>query len=188
MAYIFSQVCAIISLVLLSITFYLKNKKLIVFLVGARGIVCVLQFLLLGAYSGAATYVVCIIQAIWFYFNEKKGNTKDYISLFTLLGLFVVSCILTYQNWISILPAFAMMVYCYSVWQPSIKIYRWLSMIISPCMLTYNILLKSLFGIITECIVYVIEIISIILLYTKKKNSVDTNSENIANESLTLNP
>ena len=55
-------------------------------------------------------------------------------------------------------------------------------------MLTYNILLKSLFGIITECIVYVIEIISIILLYTKKKNSVDTNSENIANESLTLNP
>ena len=188
MAYIVSQVCAVVSLILLSATFYLKNKKTIIFLVATRGVVCVLQFLLLGAYSGAATYIVCIIQGIWFYINEKNGKTKDYVSLFSLIGLFVIACVLTYQDWTSILPAFAMIVYCYSVWQPSIKLYRWLSMIISPCMLAYNIIYRSLFGIITEAIIYVIEIVSITLLYTKKNkidNTTPTQSDGIENKEMT---
>lgn len=42
-------------------------------------------------------------------------------------------------------------------------------MLISPCMLMYNIVYKSPFRIASESIIWIIEIVGIVMLYVKKK-------------------
>lgn len=172
MAYIISQICVIFALACLCWSYFSKNRQLILVLILIKSILQLVQFLLLGGYEAVATYAICIVQVVWFYFNEKKNKHRDYVSLIVVVLAFAISSALTFKNWTSILPATAMIIYCYSTWQENIKIYRWAGMLISPCMLVYNIVYKSLFGIISESIIWIIEIVGIVMLYVKKKDSI----------------
>lgn len=179
MAFIFSQFCAIFALGCLCWSYFSKNRKLILILIIIKSVLQLTQFLLLGGYEAVATYAICIVQGIWFYFNTERGKNKDLISLIVISLAFVVSTCFTYVNWTSLLPGVAMLIYCYSTWQDNIKLYRWAGMLISPCMLMYNIVYKSPFGIASESIIWIIEIVGIVMLYVKKK---EKNHEAIIDE------
>lgn len=181
MQYIISQIFVILALGCLCWSYFTKNRKLILILIIIKSVFQGTQFLLLGGYEAVATYAICIAQGIWFYFNERKGKNKDLVSLIVISLAFIVSTCFTYVNWTSLLPGVAMLIYCYSTWQDNIKIYRWAGMLISPCMLIYNIVYNSLFGIISESIIWAIEIVGIVMLYVKKNETKFQNKNSTIN-------
>ena len=67
------------------------------------------------------------------------------------------------------MSVFGTMLYTYSIWQDDVKTYRWLALPNSVLWITYNIYAKSLFGVIAELILLIIEIIGIIKIQKIKK-------------------
>ena len=77
-----------------------KKKVLIVQSVAA-GLFCV-QYVLLGAYTGAAMNGLQIVRNFVFH-NKDKGKSGGEIWTYVFIGLNVVAGILTWQGWISLL-------------------------------------------------------------------------------------
>ena len=74
----------------------------------------------------------------------------------------IVFAIFTYTDFLSLMSVFATMLYTYSVWQKSTKVYKRLGAPISLIWIIYNIYIKSLFGIILEIILMSAAIIGLI--------------------------
>lgn len=165
--YIVSQIFVIISYVLLSITYGLKNRKSILLFSFASLISNAIGFLCLSAWSGLAMSIVAIIRNVIFLIQSKKDKSlkMTYIDLMVLISLFsisIVSAIFTYEGFLSLLSVAATMLYTYSVWQKNTKVYRIIGVPVSVLWICYNFFIKSIFGIILEGVLLVCEIIGVV--------------------------
>ena len=167
--YILSQICVILAVISLGSTFLIKDKRIILLLSILIAVFYGLHYLLLDAITGLLMNMVSIVRSIWFYINAKKEKKNSIVILIVLFGIIIISGLLSFQNIYSILPIIATSLYTYSIWQDDIKIYRWIAIPISLSWITYNISTKSIFGIITELVLFTIEIIGIIKIYKKDK-------------------
>lgn len=149
--YILSQVLAIIYYILFGLTYYMKDKRVILIL----GIISIfihgISFILLGGFTAAAMSLVAVFRNILFILEDKNGQINK-ISLYILYLITVISGILTYNNIFSLLPIMAVILYTYSVWQPNVKKYKLLGIVTGILYLIYNIYLRSIFGILMEFI------------------------------------
>lgn len=168
--YIFSQVFVILGLTCLAITYLIKNRVAILCLCIIASIFYGLQYVLLGGYIAVALNVVGIIRGIWFYLSDKKGEKKSLLSLIVISSLVVILSIISFKNIVDLLAIIATLSFTYLLWQTKNSWYRWGSIFVSFCWIGFNIFYNSIFGIICECVLLAIEIIGVILLYTKHKN------------------
>lgn len=169
LTYVLSQICAIIAVILLGITYCVKDKKIVLLLAISFATFYGIQYLLLNAITGFFMNLVSIIRNIWFYINYKNKRKN---SIFVLISLFIITItlgLISYKDIFSILPIIATLIYTYSIWQDDIKLYRWLAIPMSLSWLGYNIYSRTLFGVINECILLIVEIIGIIRI-KKQKN------------------
>ena len=167
--YLLSQICVILAVILLGITYLIKDKRIILFLSILIVSLYGAQYLLLSAMSGFYMNLVSIIRNIWFYINAKNKKKNSIIVLIVLYIIAIVLGVISFKNVFSILPILATMLYTYSIWQDDIKVYRWLAIPVSISWIIYNVYSNTLFGIITESILLIIEIIGVIKL--KKTNT-----------------
>lgn len=166
--YNISQLCVIVAVILLGLTYLLKNKKVILFLAILISLLYGAQYILLSAFTGFAINMVSIIRNVWFYINAKKEKKNEFWVLLALILIASTFSLFTYKDMYSIFPLLAFILYTYSIWQSNIKVYRWLAIPISISWIIYNVYAKTLFGTITECSLLVVEIIGITKL---KKNA-----------------
>lgn len=166
--YNISQLCVIVAVILLGLTYLLKNKKVILFLAILISLLYGAQYILLSAFTGFAVNMVSIIRNVWFYINAKKEKKNEFWVLLALILIASTFSLFTYKDMYSIFPLLAFILYTYSIWQSNIKVYRWLAIPISISWIIYNVYAKTLFGTITECSLLVVEIIGITKL---KKNA-----------------
>lgn len=162
--YLLSQICVILAVILLGITYLIKDKRIILFLSILIVSLYGAQYLLLSAMSGFYMNLVSIIRNIWFYINAKNKKKNSIIVLIVLYIIAIVLGVISFKNVFSILPILATMLYTYSIWQDDIKVYRWLAIPVSISWIIYNVYSNTLFGIITESILLIIEIIGVIKL------------------------
>ena len=162
--YLLSQICVILAVILLGITYLIKDKRIILFLSILIASLYGAQYLLLSAMSGFYMNLVSIIRNIWFYINAKNKKKNSIIVLIVLYIIAIVLGVISFKNVFSILPILATMLYTYSIWQDDIKVYRWLAIPVSISWIIYNVYSNTLFGIITESILLIIEIIGVIKL------------------------
>lgn len=176
--YILSQVSVLVALALLIGSYFLKNRVWILVFSLGNSIFYSLEFLLLGAYTGAALNLIAIARGVWFYFLQRQEKYYDWISISTLSVLMIVSGILTFEAWYSILPIIGTLAYTFSVWQKDVKLYRWLSLPVGVCGVVYNIMCKSIFGVASETALFLFGLISIVVYYVqqnKNKNQIKFN-------------
>lgn len=164
LTYVLSQICVILAVLFLGSTYLIKNKKIILFLTIMMSIFYGLQYLFLNAITGVFMNIVSIIRSIWFYINAKKKKKNSIFVLVILLIIIIIFELLSFKNIFSILPMIATIIFTYSLWQDNIKVYRWLAIPMSISWIIYNTYSNSIFGIITESILLIIEIIGIIKL------------------------
>ena len=179
--YIVSQVMVFFALICMCASYLVKSKKIILILGFAISVFYMTGYILLGAWTGAIVNAISIFRAVWFFVNNKKGKTKDYLSLIFFEIVYITSGIITFANWFDIFSVFAALIYTYSIWQQSITFFRWSALVVSACWVVYNLCCGSIMGLIVELILVVFEIIGIIKLYIKfkKTRSAENNEHEI---------
>ena len=177
-SYILSQIFIIFNYIFLVITYQSKKRKnIIIFNFGAL-ISTGLSYAFLSAYSGIAMVFVAVIRNIIFIIDERKNgksnknDTKDYIILAILYIISIISAIFTYNGFLSMMSVVATMLYTYSVWQKSTKVYKALGIPIGILWIIYNVYIFSIFGIILETILAISSVIGYV------KESKDNKKEN----------
>lgn len=171
--YILSQVFIVINYLLIAITYLVKNRKLILIYNFAALIANGISFFFLSAWSGLAMCAVAIIRNIVFLIQNKFDKSEkiklvDWIILAVLTVISIVSAYFTYEGWLSMLSVFATYLFTISVWQKNTNVYKFMGGAVSILWIAYNIFIKSLFGIICESILFVVEIIAIINIFIQK--------------------
>lgn len=163
--YILSQVFIILNYVFLVIAYQLKNKGKILFFNNSAQFSAGLSFICLGAYTGLAMTIISIFRnTIFMVYGEKKEVSKK-TNILILLGIYalmIMVSIFTFNGFLSLMSVLATMLATYALWQKNTKLYKILGIPISLLWIIYNIYIKSIFGIVLECILMTSAIIGFI--------------------------
>ena len=128
--YIISQVFVIIMYTLVSLTYYVSNRKTLLIMSFCAIVSEAIGYTLLHAYTGLAMCFVALIRnAIFLVYEKKNGKTeiiskKDIAILLILFSITIISSIFTYDGIFSLLSVFATMLYTYSMWQKKTITYK----------------------------------------------------------------
>lgn len=105
-----------------------------------------------GNFTGAGVAVIGVIRETSFLLTEKRSIDKRPL-LAAFLVLACISARFTWAGWFSLLPTAASMLSVVSFWQQKPNRSRLLALPISLCMLSYNILVGSISGCVSEVLV-----------------------------------
>lgn len=159
--YIASQIVTIFVYVFLSLTYCIKNRKLILAFSFISNFLNAIAFILLGAYTSSAMCAISIFRDIVFLIDEKingkstKITKKDYAILAMIYGISIISIILTFKGFMTLLYAAGSMLYTYSIWQKNNKLYRFMGIPVTLLVIVDSIYIKSVFGVILQSVVLV---------------------------------
>ena len=126
------------------------------------------HYFLLSANAAMAIAIIGIFREIVFY-NQKKKWAKSNLWLVFFLSCSVVSAILTWKSFFSILPGIASFISVISFWSNNPRLSRYLAFPISVSMLIYDITCHSYMGI-TNDILILISATVCIIRYSAFKN------------------
>jgi hypothetical protein len=167
--YLLSQICVVISIILLGSTYFFKSKEKILGLCLIYNIFYGIHYLLLGAFTGTCMNLVSFIRNYWFYRNSKKGRKNSEAVLYTLFIISSVSCIFTYDDVFSLISLTASLLSTYSVWQDNVKLYKFIAIPVSICFIIYAVHLNSVVAVITEVGLLITEIAAIVKIRIENK-------------------
>ena len=162
--YIASQIVIIFVYIFLSSTYCLKNRKAILACSFISNFLNAIAFILLNAYTSAAMCAISIFRDILFIIDQKINGKSDKIAkkdialLAVIYGISAVSIILTYKGPLSLLYACGSMLYTFSIWQKNTKLYRFLGIPVTLIVICDSINIKSVFGVILQCVVLITSI------------------------------
>lgn len=161
--YVLSQLLELLALGTTLLSYHLKTKQKIFQGMCIANILDITHYLFLGAYSGCLTKVVAFIRNLFIVFKEKHSKLNHVFFLFLFLICYVVLCILTYQNYFSLLPFLAAMIYMIVVWDGNELQVKRVAFFCYFLWLVYNISVYSIVGVLSN-------IISLISTYIAWKN------------------
>lgn len=181
--YILSQIVTIFVYVFLSLTYCVKNRKVILVFSFTSNFLNAIAFILLGAYTSAAMCAISILRDIIFLIDEKingkskKITKKDIVILAFIYTLSIISIVITFKGFLTLLYAIASLIYTFSVWQKNNKIYRLLGIPVILISLCDSIYIKSIFGVILQTVVLITSIAGFITSVIKERTQLLTNGE-----------
>ena len=184
MNYILSQIFVVLAYILLSATYLVKNRKYTI-LINFTSLVCnSVSYLLLSAWTGLSMMIVAMIRNILFLIYDNKPTNKkhDVKQWFILIILYIISilfAIVTYEGFYTLFSVIASILYTYSIWQKNIKIYRVLGLFIEIFGLLYFVFINSIFGVILEAVLFLIQIYGVVNIFkSKEKKEIANNGIN----------
>lgn len=167
MIYVISQIFVIISYMVLSFSYFNNDKKKILVMSCAAVVCNAVAFALLGAWSGFFMSLVAIIRNCFFLISGKKEK-NNWISLMFFFIIMAFLAFFTYEGIFSLFSMFGTMIYTYSAWQKSPRVYKILGIPTSICWIIYNIYVISIFGAVLESALLIFEIMGVKQDYNKK--------------------
>lgn len=176
--YILSQVFVVISYIFIGLTYFAKNRRVLLFYSITSLVMSAISYVCLSAWSGFAMVIVAFIRNIIFLIQNKKDSSEkitfvDWIILGVLVLISGISAVITYDGFLSLFSVFATLAYTVSVWQKSKKIYNIMGVFISILWIVYFIFINSIFGIICEGILLISEIVSVVKYFKDEKSKIE---------------
>lgn len=159
--YIASQIVTIFVYIFLSLTYCVKNRKVILAFSFLSNFLNAIAFILLGAYTSSAMCAISIFRDIVFIIDQKiNGKSdiitkKDYLILAMIYGISIISIVLTFKGFWTLLYAAGSMLYTYSIWQKNNKLYRFMGIPVTLLVIVDSIYIKSVFGVILQTVVLI---------------------------------
>ena len=114
-----------------------KRSRLLIFKL-IQDVCWCLHYLILNAYSAAATSFICISRSVVYVNNDKKIFSSRLWLLFYVL-LYAVSAVITWQGIFSIFPAVSSILSSIGFWLKNVRHTKMISICASLCSLIYNI-------------------------------------------------
>ena len=151
---IIAQSIGFIALVFIVLSFQ-KNKRsrILLFLIFAQ-ISFVVHFGFLGAWTAVAMNAISATRTYIFNQKESKSWANNRIWFYLFLALFWIAGILVWEGYYSLFPILAMTAETIGLWMEKTKHIRILSLIPRPLWFTYNFIVGSYAGMITEVFVF----------------------------------
>ena len=137
-----------------------QKRKIMIIQTVATALSCV-QYLLIGALSGFALNIVCIIRNFAFYYRDKKHSTDLILPVIFALCMAVVS-IFSWEGIHSLLITLGLVVNTVCMGVCDAKNFRKTILISSSLILIYNIFASSYSGVLSESISLISVVIGII--------------------------
>ena len=146
------------------------GKRLLVYKL-ISDVLWALHYLTLAAFSAVGIALVGVVrESIFLNRGKRWADTKLWLLLFALLS--VASAALTWNSFLSALPAVASLLSVFGFWQAKPKLSKLLAYPISACMLTYDICVKSYMGIANEVFTLISTTLAVIsMLYVSGKRT-----------------
>lgn len=154
-----------------------QKSKIMIIQTVATALSCV-QYLLIGALSGFALNVVCIIRNFAFFYREKNQKTDLITPVFFAAAMAVVSCF-SWEGIHSLLITLGLVVNTICMGIFDAKSFRKTILISSTLILVYNIFAFSYSGILSESISLISVVIGIIRYRNTQTQPINT-TEKIA--------
>ena len=160
------QALGILATIITVISYQMNTKKSLLLVQTAATTCTCLAYFFLGAASGFALNVVCIIRNIVFYFQKDSGKVHT-ISSLLLAGAMVVLGALSWQGPMSLLVIIALAANTLFLSFPNIQNLRKSILVTSTMVLIYNAYYSVWGGVVNEMVVIVSSAIG---LYRYKNN------------------
>ena len=147
-----------------------KGRKLLIWKL-VSDVVWLLQYALLGKYTGAAVCGVAIVRESVF-LNQHRKWAQSKLWLLFFLVLSVVTSIITWGSLFSILPLVASAIAVFSFWRNNPTLSKILAYPICFCMLTYDIYgtgSVSYMGVVNETLTLISTTVSLVLVYRGRR-------------------
>lgn len=167
------QIIGFVGVALLFATFQVNNRKYMLRIFTLAQLVFVLHFYLLGGYTGAAMNLVSAFRA--YSFERFRQHNSIFWIFLILISLMAA---LTWQGWVSLLPAIGSGIGTVALWQKNPRYIRLLSLLVSPFWFAYNFLTGSYAGMTGDSIAFISVAIAIYRFDVRKlPNSATSQSE-----------
>lgn len=158
-----AQVFAFLSSLCLLISFWQKKRSKILFFQILDSTFDIIQYSLLGAYTGSLISLLGATRAYTF----SKTNNKFFLLLFLLL--YIIASLITFNRVISFIPLIAALVYTIVTWNKKEKNIRLFSILVFILWFIYDILVKAYVSSITDIVLVVSNSIAFYKLDFKNK-------------------
>ena len=159
-----AQVFAFLSSSCLLISFWQKKRIKILFFQILDSAFDIIQYTLLGAYTGSLISLLGATRAYTF----SKTNNKYFLFLFLLL--YIIASLITFDGVISFIPLIAALVYTIVTWNKKEKNIRLFSILVFILWFIYDILVKAYVSSITDIVLVVSNFIAFYKLDLKSKS------------------
>ena len=174
--YILSQIIIIFVYIFLSLTYCVKNRKLILAFSFLSNFLNAIAFVLLKAYTSSIMCGISILRDIIFIIDQNINGKSNVISrkdigiLAFIYSLSLISIISTFNGFLSLLYAAGSMLYTYSIWQKNNRVYRFLGIVVTVIVIFDSINIKSISGVILQGVVLITSIIGYISVMKEEKD------------------
>lgn len=170
-----AQIIGIVAVALYMLSFQLKKRQNIVFTVCLSNLLYVLQYILLGAFSGAALDGLSTVSS---FFSAKKNSPKfkrfSKLTAYIMMGLILivgVSISLIQKRWLELLPILGCLFQTGSLWFEDEQTIRKLSLAGAPFWLIYNFVSMAYGATIGSVLMIISAIIGLIRFRKNKKST-----------------
>lgn len=165
---IIGQILGIIAPIITFVSYQVNSKKKLLILQTVATLSTCLSYMFLGATSGFALNIVCIIRNIAFFFQDSRSKT-NLISACILAAVMGGLGFLSWEGPISLLVIFALAANTIFMSFGNAQLLRKSVICTSSMILIYNIFVFSLGGIFNESVAIVASIIGIITFVRNNK-------------------
>ncbi len=160
--YVIAQIIGFVALLCYLLSYQVRSNRGLYLAQTAGNFLFMVQFLLLGAYSGCANLVVGILRNLLLtqYGKHKWIRCKGWIAVFGAAHLAVL--LFTWNGWTSLLPFAAMMTCTVAFWTDNALNIRKANLFVAcPAWIVYDILFGAWAGLLNEMITIASILISI---------------------------
>lgn len=163
------QVFGVLGSLFMILSFWQKKRKNMLIFLMFDNLFYLVQYILLGAFSGAIVNVIGFFRVLLF---RKKGETdifKSNLILYGIIFLYIVSGIFTYSGINSLILIFVSIFYSFVLWQDKPSQIRIGSSIMLLIWCIYNISVMAYASAIFDGILFVLTLISFVKIDVLKK-------------------
>ena len=170
MNFIMSQIIGGIGVLFLVYSLQKNNRKKLLKYQVLTSFSFALQYFLLGAFTGAFTFIVNNLRSSTFYYYSKARKKPNVLLLFLFSGLAITMGLTTYKNIFSIIPVISSVITTYGAWQKKAKIFRIAIMTSSFILIFHDLYFGAYAGMLSYAITFTSTLIGFIKYQMPKKN------------------
>ena len=166
-----AQIVGIAAVALFLLSYQQKKRKNIIITNALSRILYIIQYIMLGAFSGAALDVVGTFSSVVAEKKNKPFIKRHLVLVIVLMNVLIVAVgLMLYENIVSLLPIFGVLFHTGAFWLDKEKTVRRLSLIGSPFWLAYN-LISGAWGSAVGDILSIVSICVAIYRYDMRKKA-----------------
>ena len=159
--YIISQIFALISFILSLVAYYRIKKEKIMLTMVVSNIFNLIHYVILGATTWYITKILAILRDSFIVLKEKKKRNSN-IFLLIFVVVYIIVGVMNYDNYYSLLPLAAALVYIISIWNWDELVVKKSAFLSYFLRLIYNICIGSIVATIATIVSIISAFIAII--------------------------